>query len=120
MNSTLIQAKVFHQRYFPVRHGFSYPLTLYCLDLSELETLDRTVTGFGYNRTGIGSLYDRDYLDGSDTPLSDRFRTLLARYTDPSAIDRVFLVTSLRLFRPVFNPVSFYLCLDINPAIKYL
>lgn len=119
MNSTLIQAKVFHQRFFPARHGFSYPLTVYGLDLSELETLDRTVTGFGYNRRGIVSLYDRDYLDGSDTPLSDRFRTLLARYTDPSAIDRVFLVTSLRLFRPVFNPVSFYLCLDRNTELVF-
>ncbi|GAB6096799.1 hypothetical protein JCM14469_30520 [Desulfatiferula olefinivorans] len=112
MNSTLIKAKVFHQRFFPARHGFSYPLSLYCLDLSELTALDRGVTGFGYNRMGIASLYDRDYLDGSVTPLYDRIRARLVHCNAPSTIDRIMLVTSLRRFSAVFNPVSFYLCLD--------
>jgi cyclopropane-fatty-acyl-phospholipid synthase len=110
MKSRIFTARVQHTRLIPVRHQLQYSLYVYCLDLGELDKLDRSLPLFGYNRFRPASLYDRDYLD--DGPGS--IREKLLRYLEPGGyaddISSIFLITSARYFYYVFNPVSFYYC----------
>jgi len=110
MNSCLFTAYVQHTRLMPVWHRLQYPLYVYCLDLDELESLDRSLPLFGYNRFRPTSIHDRDYLD--DRP--GTIREKLLRFLEPKGyagrVATVRMITSARYFNYVFNPVNFYYC----------
>ena len=106
MKSTIVKGKVFHERFHPVSHWFSYPVCLYCLDLAELEELDRSLPGFSYNRFGVSAIHDRDYLDDRPGSIRERLFSFLHQAGAASGIDRVMLLTAPRFIFRVFNPVS--------------
>lgn len=110
MNSVIYRGEVLHSRHTPIPHRFRYPLYFYGFDLDELPSLRNSTRLFGYNRRGIVSLHDRDYLDESPGTIHDKLRRLLARHGVADNPERVFLVTSARYLNYVFNPVSFYYC----------
>lgn len=103
MNSRIYSGKVMHARKSPVQHRWIFPYCFYAIDLDELEELDRTVRGFGYNRWRPVALCDRDYLRGNVS-----LREQLSEFVDLQDIDRIILITAARFMKKVFNPVSFY------------
>lgn len=96
-----------HARQSPVEHRFSFPFYFYAIDLDELPKLDQQVKGFGYNHWKPVNIQDSDYLKGSGG-----FREKLSEHVDTSNIERIILITVARFISKVFNPVSFYYCLD--------
>jgi cyclopropane-fatty-acyl-phospholipid synthase len=112
MNSYLYLGRVEHTRLTPVRHHLDYRLYVYAIDLADLETLDRRLPLFGYNRMRPVAIRDRDYLDRAPGAVGDKLRRLVEREAPGTPVERVVLVTSPRYFHYVFNPVSFYYCYD--------
>ena len=92
MRSALYRGHLMHARSGEFRRAFRYPVFMAAIDPSELPELDRRLRLFSYNRRGLYSLADRDYT----TPLARATR----------------LVTNLRAFGYLFNPVSFFLHYD--------
>jgi DUF1365 family protein len=126
-----------HARFAPKAHRFVYRIFLFALDLDELETLDRRLRLFSFDRAGLYSFRDQDYLPTSEPvcngragppgpPSSEPARPAVAPYLSlkqrvvdclsKQGIDltggRVTLVTLPRVAGYLFNPVSFYFCHD--------
>lgn len=98
------------------RRKFRYPVYMAAIDLDELPALDRDLRLFSHNRRNVFSLHDADYADGA-AGLRASVRALLARHGLPApATTR--LVTNLRAFGYVFNPVSFFLNYDTAGALE--
>jgi DUF1365 family protein len=93
-----------HARRTPARNVFRYPVSYFLLDLDELPELERRLQLFSVNQRNVVSLRNRDHFDGGS--LKDE---VLALAGDPS-IERVLVLTQLRVLGYVFNPVSFYWC----------
>ena len=110
LHSSLFTGSVYHHRLEPTGHLFEYPLYFYAFDLAELDTLDQTLPGFGYNRLRPVSLHDRDYLDPTPQPIATKLHAHLAKNGVSELPARVILVTAARCWNYVFNPASFYLC----------
>ena len=106
MRSALYEGTLVHARRIPTRHVFRYPVAYWLLDLDELEELARRFPLLSANRRGLVSFHDRDHFDGDGTPLK---QAVIAFAGDP-AIERVLVLTQLRVLGYVFNPVSFYWC----------
>jgi cyclopropane-fatty-acyl-phospholipid synthase len=117
MRSSLFTGEVRHRRSWPVEHRLRYPLYLFAIDLDELETLERTLWLFGLNRARPVSLYDRDYLTEGKEPIREKLLRLLAPEGIADRVKRIVLVTSLRHFGRVFNPVSFHYVFDATDAL---
>ncbi len=62
LNSRLYYSTVMHHRFKPKAHRFTYQVGSFLLDLDELEHMDQHLTGFSYNRAGLFSVYDKDYV----------------------------------------------------------
>ena len=62
LRSRIYEGFVTHARTRPVKHGFSFPIYSFVLDLDELEKLDKEIRFFGYTRGSVFSLYDSDHL----------------------------------------------------------
>ncbi|MBD3265561.1 DUF1365 family protein [bacterium] len=110
MNSKIYVANVMHARLQPIQHGFIYPIYIYSIDLDELNTLDRDVAWFGYNKPRPVSIFDSDYLEEGNDPIKIKLLRYLNHHGCADGIERIEFVTSARFFNYVFNPVSFYYC----------
>ncbi|MFN2268368.1 MAG: DUF1365 family protein [Desulfonatronovibrio sp.] len=110
MNSRIVLAKVSHQRFFPVRNNFEYPLICLILDLDELEQLNNNLAFFAVNHTNLLSIDEKDYLNkGSESIKIKLFRHIKNKTgSEPAPDSKIFLITAPRLAGRVFNPVSFY------------
>lgn len=101
MGPQLYSAKVMHKRFFPKENAFSYRLYYLFLPLPAAP-LSGYLTSF--HAKDVGNR------DGSDpTPW---VRNILAKYNLNQKTQTIILVTMPRVLGYVFNPVSFYLCLD--------
>jgi len=106
VRSALYEGTLVHARRMPRRHVFRYPVAYWLLDLDELELLERRFRLLSVNRPGLVSFHDRDHFDGDGTPL----KQAVIRFAGDPSIERVLVLTQLRVLGYVFNPVSFYWC----------
>jgi cyclopropane-fatty-acyl-phospholipid synthase len=102
--------QVLHQRFGPQDHAFRYPLFYVAVDLDGLPELSKSLGPFfGYNRPGLLSIWDKDYLRGEGS-LRQRLDVFLETRDLKAQVQRVTLLTVPRYLGYVFNPVSFYYC----------
>jgi DUF1365 family protein len=106
VNSALYEGTLVHVRHEPARRAFRYPVAYWLVDLDEVGELDRRFRLVSVNRPGVVTLRDRDHFDGSGTGLKDA----VVRFAGDDSIERVLVLTQLRVLGYVFNPVSFYWC----------
>ena len=104
MNSGIYSGTLMHVRRTPKRHVFRYPVSYFLLDLDELPLLARKLRLFSYNRRNLVTLRDTDHFAGQQLK-----HEVIAVTGDPS-IERVLMLTQLRVCGYVFNPVTFYWC----------
>ncbi len=105
VTSALYEGTLMHSRREPKRHAFTYPISYWLLDLDELPALDKRLRLVSVNRRNLVTFRDRDHFDG-DKPIK---QAVIDFVGDPT-IERVLMLTQLRVFGFVFNPVSFYWC----------
>jgi uncharacterized protein len=112
LNSCLYSVRIWHRRLFPAIHEFAYNLFLFCVDLDELDSLQSPL--IGVNKCGLYSFHNSDHLEKDNRPVKEKVVEFLKKqgFTDP--VERILLVTNLRMLGYVFNPVSFYFCLNKN------
>jgi DUF1365 family protein len=102
----LYEGTLVHARRSPARHVFRYPVAYWLLDLDELDDLDGRFRLLAVNRPGVVCFRDSDHFDGDGTPLKEA----VVRFAGDPSIERVLVLTQLRVLGFVFNPVSFYWC----------
>ncbi len=117
-HSALYRGEVMHARHDELaRRAFRYNVYVAALDLDELPELDRALRLFSRaGRTPFG-FRERDYGDGTTDDLRASLRAICAANGLP-APHTTRLVTNLRTFGYVFNPVSFFLNYDSAGALE--
>lgn len=100
------------------RRAFRYGVYMASLDLDELDDLDARLHLFSRDRANLFSFRDRDYAAStspSTSTLSHDLRGELAALRAANGLARPHatrLVTNLRAFGYLFNPVSFFVDYD--------
>ena len=139
LRSCLYDCSVMHHRLAPKAHRFRYGIFQFCLDLDELDTLHTRLRLFSRNRKNLYRFNDSDHLPPdhlspnpppsapadlkfqisnfkSTTALLSTKQSVLAWIAAQGlplpADTRVLLLTHCRVLGYIFNPVSFYFCLD--------
>lgn len=112
MHSAIYEGWVRHIRLAPVRHEFRQWLFLMWLDLAELGEVFRGRWCWGVERPAPATFRRADYLGEKSVPLDQAVRALLESRGLPRPAGPIRLLTSLRYFGYVMNPVSFYYCYD--------
>lgn len=116
MSTTLASAiytgHIRHRRYTPKHHAFTMPIWMLYLDLSELGEVFSASRWWSCREFAPVRYHRSDYLGdpsrGLDTCVRDEAEQQLGfRPSGP-----VRMLTHLRQFGYVFNPVTFYYCFD--------
>lgn len=105
-HSKIYRGVVVHERIGAISHAFSYPMTFFAIDLSELKNIGQSVTLFGHNQFRPLSINDCDYLRGARCAIIDQLNEFLP---EEGKNERTVLISSPRYLGYAFNPVNFYL-----------
>jgi len=108
--SSIVEGKVWHARFAQAKHAFEYPVYFFELDADRLGELEKKSTLFRMNRWGVLSIREKDFLRPGPESLRQKVESVLTAsgiFDKPASIQ---LVTQLRYWGWVFNPVSFFFC----------
>lgn len=114
MNSCLYRGAVRHRRREPVVHDFRTSLFMLYLDLDELPAVFDGRWLWSARRPNLAWFRRADYLGDPRQPLDAAVRDLVAARTGVRPTGPIRLLTHLRYFGFVMNPVSFYYCFDTS------
>jgi uncharacterized protein len=103
----IFTGKVIHKRLFPKENSFKYGLYYLVLPLPASMIPSKLVR---FNAKDLG------FRDGSD-PINFA-KSILDEYGLERKINHIILITMPSILGYVFNPVSFYFCLDENIKIR--
>ncbi len=114
MHSALYLGKVRHRRFADKPHAFTYPLFMAYLELDELP--GALAHGWLASATHAAmARYRRDdHLGDPAQPLQESVRDLVERETGTRPSGPIRLLTHLRYFGYVMNPISVYYCFAAN------
>lgn len=112
MHSCLYKGWVQHRRHEPTPHEFRYGLFMLYLDLAELPRVFDRFWCWSTRRPALARFKRSDYHGDPAQSLDAAIRATVARETGTAPKGPIRLLTHLRYFGYVFNPVSFYYCFD--------
>lgn len=103
--------KVMHKRTFPKENAFTYGIYYLALPLSKI---DKAPKSFAL------SFQEKDHGHKDGSGLEYWIRSILKKHNPAldTITDEIILVSMPRIFGYVFNPVSFWLCLDKKQHVR--
>ena len=112
MQSCLYEGQVRHRRLAPRAHNFHYKVFYCYLDLDELDRVFSR-RWFWSTRFPAPAWFNRnDYLGDNSVPLKNAVMDRVEEATCNRPQGPIRMLTHLRYFGFVFNPVTFYYCFD--------
>ena len=108
--SAVYEGVVRHRRLAPRPHAFNYRMAQLYLDLDEIERVLARRWLWSIERPNIAQFCRDDYLGPPGLSLSGAVRLRVEQATGRRPTGPIRLLTHLRYFGYVFNPVSFYYC----------
>ena len=112
MDSALYIGKLRHRRFSPKKHAFEYPVFLSFLDVDEIPQLMQRSRLSSYGRWNLLSYFERDHFGDPAKVLRKRIEEDARKHDIVVPDGKMFLLTHLRYFGYVFNPVSFFYFYD--------
>ncbi len=108
--SAVYEGTVRHHRHGTRPHAFDYRVAQLYLDLDEVDRVFDRRWLWSSRRRNVAEFRRSDYLGPADMPLADAVRERVRLATGHRPAGPIRLLTHLRYFGLVFNPVSFYYC----------
>ncbi|MDE2423026.1 MAG: DUF1365 domain-containing protein [Betaproteobacteria bacterium] len=108
MHSAIYTGWVRHRRYVPAKHTFSYQMSMFYLDLQEIDQLVSQHRWFSKNRFNWLQWRRQDYMGDASLSLYDEVKNTIVRETGIEDIGAIRQLTHPRYLGMGFNPVSFY------------
>ena len=112
----LCRGRVFHRRFRPVAHQFSYRVFFLRLPLSRLHEMGNR--WLSKDRFNLLSFMTRDHGPRDGSSLEAWMRDLLLREGIDRADGEIVLQTFPRVLGYVFNPISIWYCFDARGQLR--
>ena len=108
--SAVYEGVVRHRRHAPQAHAFRYRMAQLWLDLDEVDHVFDRRWLWSSRRFNVAQFRRADYMGPANLSLADAVRGRVQAATGHTPDGPIRLLTHLRYFGHVFNPVSFYYC----------
>lgn len=108
MNSCLYDCRIIHHRKKPREHRFGYRVFMFYLDLDEIDELAEKLPWLSRNRQNVYAFNDADHLQEGAANVRDNVLNFLSNQGIGKEAGKIFLLTHLRTWGHIFNPVSFF------------
>ncbi len=112
LSSAIYEGEVRHRRFSEVEREFTYRVFMVYLDLAEINQVMSIHPLWSTRPRSAASFRRHDYLGPSSEPLDACVRDRVAARTGSRPGGPIRMLTGLRYFGLLENPVSFYYCFD--------
>ena len=121
INSAIYNGQVIHKRFKPKVHYFRYNVFSLLIDLSELETIDKKISFFSFNKFNLISFYEKDHGERDGSSLINWVNKNLEKNNISTQDIKIKILCYPRILGFVFNPLSvFYIYNLQNKLISIL
>ena len=120
MKSAIYKGWVRHRRFHPKRHELRYQLFMMLLDLSELDSVFSGSKLWSIDRWAPARFKRSDFLGDPKIPLDKAVRLKVEKETGVYPQGAIRLLTNLRYFGFIMNPISCYYCFDDNEKLQFI
>lgn len=110
LEHALYEGRVMHTRHTPVVNSFNYRIFMVYLNLEEIETAFEKRWLWSNEKWNIASFRRKDHLGPEEMSLDGAVREMVKKQYGVRPKGPICLLTHLRYFGYIMNPVSFYLC----------
>lgn len=112
--SAIYEGTVRHRRFAPASHAFTYRVFMLYLDLAEIDRVFDGVPLWSAceKRFAAARFRRTDYFGDATRPLADCVREACAEVLGAAPQGPIRMLTNLRYFGYLNNPVTFYYCFD--------
>jgi len=110
--SAVYTGRVVHHRHTPVVHRFSYRIAMVYLDLSEVDAVCDRHPLWSVERPNAVTFRRSDFLGDPAVPLDTAVRDLVEARTGSRPDGPIGVLTQLRTWGWLFNPITTYYCWD--------
>ena len=114
LRSCLYEGIVRHERFTPVSHAFHYRVFFAYLDLSELDRVFQGRWLWSTGRPSLAWFRREDHFGDPTATLDETVRNLVEKRTGSRPAGPIRLLTNLRYFGYVINPISVYYCFSAD------
>ena len=120
MHSCIYEGVVSHRRFVEADHRFRQSIFLMYLDLSELDEVFRGRWLWSKSQPAIARFRRGDYLGDESSDLQESVIDVVGAACGFRPNGAVRMLTNLRYFGYLINPVTFYYCFDENGELQAL
>jgi DUF1365 family protein len=110
LKSAIYRGTVTHTRHAPRPHAFTYRIFMMYLDLDELEGVFAGRWLWSVRHPALARFRRSDYLGDPAVPLDEAVRDRAEALTGRRPAGPIRMLTHLRYFGYIQNPVTFYYC----------
>lgn len=120
LHSAIYEGFVRHRRILPKAHEFTYQVFMMYLDLDELEQVFALSPFWSASKPAFARFRRSDFLGSEEKPLDEAVRDFVMQETGERPQGAIRLLTNLRYFGFLINPISCYYCFDQNGQLRYI
>ena len=120
IHSCIYQGEVFHQRFSPCEHKFSYKIFFLAIDLDELPQLNNIGRLFKTDRFAPLRFFAADYLQHKNQITRQNVWDKVAELGGQIKNGRILFVGQVRCCGLYFSPINTYYCYDEDCQLSYL
>ena len=117
INSAIYNGQVIHKRFKPKVHYFKYKVFSLLIDLSELETLDKKVNFFSFNKFNLISFHEKDHGERNGSSLKLWVHRNLEKNNIQTKDIKIKILCYPRIFGFVFNPLSVFYIYNLKDQL---
>lgn len=118
--SGIYRGWVRHRRFSPREHHFRYDVFMMYLDLDEVEAVLAESRWWSLRRWSPARFKRADYLGNPQEPLKKSVHNVVKQKTGIHLEGPVRMLTNLRYFGFVLNPITVYYCFDNAEQLRAL
>ncbi|HEY2402605.1 MAG TPA: DUF1365 domain-containing protein [Steroidobacteraceae bacterium] len=118
LHSAVYEGVVRHHRSTPLPHAFKYRFAQLLLDLDEADAIFRGHRLWSSGQRNLAEFRRSDYLGPAHISLAEAVRRRVDNETGTRPEGPIRLLTHLRYFGYVFNPVSLYYCYAADGSLQ--
>lgn len=116
--SAIYTGCVRHRRFAPRTHRFSYGVFMVYLDLDEIDTVLALNPLWSTKKFSLARFERRDYFDGESGSLKQSIQDIVHAQLGLRVNGAVRMLTNLRYFGFIINPITVYYCFDDNEKLQ--
>ena len=120
LSSCIYEGVVSHHRFAPREHDFSYRACMLYLDVDELPVILKKTRFFSYQKPNLMWFNRNDYISPQSGTIREAINELIYKKFSHKVEGPIRLLSHVRTFGFVFNPVSFYYCFNRDTVLEYI